>query len=122
MISFPIHSFVNSINGYFFPSKVEKDLPLIEKIKNVANFVFKALIGASLYWINPSLFAIGFIAGIAFDKKMHHTLNKIAHIWQTNSVSTCALLGFAAFLSLPVTLATASILCGGHLGSKLART
>jgi hypothetical protein len=103
-------------------SKISKKQPtLLEKICKVAQIVFSGLLSIFLYWVNPSLFAIGFVTGILFDDKITETMKKICAIWNAQPWSICVLLGGAALLSLPVTLATCTSLWGSYLGSTLSQ-
>ena len=90
---------------------------VIEKVKQVAQFILKASLSAFLYWVNPSLFAIGFIAGIVIDDQVRCAIQKIKAVWKNQKITGTLLGGFACALSLPVSLATASILWSAHLGS-----
>jgi hypothetical protein len=91
--------------------------PIIEKVKEVANPILKAGITAFLYWVNPSLFAIGFIGGIVFDEHVRYAIQKIKNVWKNQELAGCLIGSFACALSLPVSLAAASLLWSAHFGS-----
>lgn len=97
----------------------DKIKPIIEKVKQVALFILKVGISALLYWVNPSLFAIGFIAGIILDDQVRVAIQKIKNVWSSQKIAGTLLGGFACTLSMPVTLATASLLWSAHLGSLM---
>ena len=93
---------------------------LLQKIKEVAKFIFMTSLSLFLYWTNPSLFAMGFITGIIYDDQVREMIKKIQIIWMTQTWKSCIFV-VASFLSLPVTLAAGSFIWGAHLGKKLAQ-
>lgn len=104
-----------------FTQKLPSSAVLLEKIVNVVKVIFKAAVSIFLYWTNPSLFAIGFIAGIIFDDHVEFAIQKIKNIWKSQPWSFSLLGGFASALSLPVTLATGSFLWAANWGSVMSR-
>lgn len=92
---------------------------IADKVKEVASPILKASISAFLYWVNPSLFAIGFIAGIVFDDHVSYAIQKIKNVWKNQELTGCLIGSFACALSLPVSLAAASLLWSAHLGSLM---
>lgn len=99
------------------PLVIEKAHAIIEKVKGVAHLILKASISAFLYWVNPSLFAIGFIAGVVFDEHVRNAIQKIKSVWKNQELAGCLIGSFACTLSLPVSLAAASLLWSAHFGS-----
>lgn len=97
----------------------EKVKPIIEKVKKIAHLILKASIGVFLYWVNPSLFAIGFFAGIVFDDHIRYAIQKIKNVWKNQELTGCLIGSFACALSMPVSLAAASLLWSAHLGSLM---
>lgn len=97
----------------------DKTKTIVEKIKEVANPILKAGISAFLYWVNPSLFAIGFIAGIVFDDHIRSAIQKISNVWKNQELAGCLFGSFACALSLPVSLAAASLLWSAHFGTLM---
>lgn len=93
---------------------------LLQKIWNVVKFILGAAVTFALYYTNPSLFAIGFIAGIIFDRQTKEAMQKIADVWHTQLWSTTILAGLACTLSMPITLATGSILVAAKLGANMS--
>ncbi|MEI8124998.1 MAG: hypothetical protein WCG42_04535 [Parachlamydiaceae bacterium] len=96
-----------------------KKFPLIAKIKDVAHFTFKGLLNIALYWLNPSLYAIGFLGGVVFEKQANHAIDKINSVWKKQHWQTCSLLTLGCIISKPIVLAAGSILCGAQLGAHL---
>jgi hypothetical protein len=94
---------------------------ILSKIWNVVKTVLYGLLGAALFATNPTLFAIGFIAGIIWDKKVQEISEKIINIWKTQTWGVLLLTGIASFLSLQVTWAAGSVLYAANLGSKMAQ-
>lgn len=95
---------------------------LLSRIFDVAIFVFKAVAAAALYWINPNLFTVSVIVGIAADDYCDTIINKIINVWRFQPWAGTVVLGFAAWLSLPISLATAGVLLGAHIGSELYKS
>ena len=93
---------------------------LFSRICSAATVAFKTLAATALYWINPSLFAIGFFAGIIYDKQAESATEKIRNIWLNQPWVGTAFIAFACALSLPVSLAAGSLLMSAHLGSSLS--
>ena len=94
---------------------------ILQRIAKVASIVFKAIISFFLYWINPSLFSLGFILGIVADDQCKKGIEKIHNVWKSQPWSVCILGVAACILSLPVTLGTSSCLWGAYLGSTISR-
>lgn len=94
---------------------------VVQKVEEVASFVIASALSALLFWVNPSLFAFGFFAGIIFDENVETAIQKIKNVWINQKVAGCIFGTFACWISLPVTLATASMLWPAHLGSLLSR-
>jgi hypothetical protein len=102
------------------------DKPFIwQKICNVAKTIFKAALSVFLYWTNPTIFSIGFLAGVIRDDQVRQVIQKITGVWNTlwnaQPLSISFFGGLAGFLSLPVTLAASSLLWAAHLGSIMSR-
>ena len=93
-----------------FPTK--KPAGLWQKISKVASIIFKAILTVFLYWINPSIFALGFVIGIVADEQSRKGIEKISKVWRSQPWSMCLIGGAAAFLSLPITTAAGTFLLG----------
>lgn len=102
------------------PAQSEQGESLFSRICSVAFTVFKIAAAAALYWLNPTLFAASLFVGIIFDKHVDKAITKVKNVWKDNFLITGAITGFAAVLSLPVTLAAGSVLMGAHAGSWLS--
>ena len=101
-------------------SPISTKTSLIEKIKEIASFVLTVAVGSFLFWVNPTIFALGFLAGIIFDDQVREAIQKIKSVWNRQKLANCIICTVAGALSLPVTLATASLLWSAHLGSMLS--
>jgi hypothetical protein len=101
------------------PTFRERICKVTEKVKQIAQFILKAAFTSFLYWVNPSLFAIGFIAGIILDDQVRCAIQKIKNVWVNQKLAGCLFGTFACGLSMPVTLATASLLWSAHFGSLI---
>lgn len=92
----------------------------LEKVRLIAKFTLDLLVGVTLFWTNPSLFAIGYLNGIILDVQIEKSLIKIHNILKTQTSGALGLIGLASILSLPVTLAAGSILWSASLGSSMS--
>lgn len=100
-------------------SFMDKIRCVAEKVGKVALLALALGITALLYWVNPSLFAIGFIAGVVFDEQVKEAIQKIKDVWNNQKIVGTLFGVFACGLSMPVTLATASLLWSAHFGSLM---
>lgn len=99
---------------------------LFQKIWNIVTAVFsnvivQASLGALFYWINPTLFAVGFIAGIFFDEQVASGIEKIKNVWKTQPFALSLVFIGAGYLVLPVVFGASSLLGGAHLGSTMSQ-
>lgn len=97
-----------------------KSYPMFEKIKTVAKVVFAILLSLVLFWINPSIFFISFVVGIAFSQVLKKAIDKINvfmkhYKWPV--LGGCAVL---AALALPASIAVSSAVWAAHVGSFLS--
>ncbi|NGX42924.1 MAG: hypothetical protein K940chlam7_01212 [Chlamydiae bacterium] len=102
------------------PKTQSKWREVLSKIWGIAKKVLFGLAGAGLFFINPTLFAIGFVIGIIWDKKVQEVIERIKTIWKMQTWSVLLLTSVASVLSIQVTLATASTLFASNLGSLLS--
>ena len=98
----------------------EKSRSLLEKIWSVVKTIFKGIAAAALFVVTPALFAVGFIIGLVWDKKVQETVDKIILVWKKQTWLAIVIAGAAAFLALPITLSAASFLAGAKLGSHIS--
>lgn len=129
------------------PSELKREEPSLWQkrcavVKDVALNVLKLLATVAVYWVNPSLFALGFMAGVVIDgmqtrrmmiligetipinslvHRVKEVVDDLRRIWDTQPWSSSLLLALGAFLALPVTMAGASFGVGAHIGSKMVR-
>lgn len=99
---------------------IDKVKNVMEKVKQVALFILKTAISVLLYWVNPSLFAVGFMAGIIFDDQVRYAIQKIKDVWKTQKFTGTLFGGIACVLSMPVSIASASLVWSAHLGSLMS--
>jgi len=92
---------------------------VLAKIWDVVKWIFVAIIGTLLFLANPTLFAIGFVCGIAFDEKFKEVSDKVVRIYQESRWELLAIIGFGAFLSPAVTAGVMATGFGGALGRGL---
>lgn len=91
-----------------------------QQVWSAAKEVFKVLGSIFLYWLNPTLFAAGYIVGIIKNQDVSQSLQQIQDIFELHSWDLIAVIGLGAFMSLPVTLGAGSLLVGAHWGSGLS--
>ncbi len=120
---------VDRIQNFFSPIRdayqSERCQETLAKVKKYAKKAFKLIAEAAVavvcFLTNPSIFAVGFLIGIVFDKKVQVAVDKIVKVWKYQTWPMLAITGLAAFLSLPVTCATGSFVYATHLGSKISQ-
>lgn len=102
------------------PSRLDE---FTSKVFEVAKTIIKVVACLFLYYMNPTLFAVGFVLGALYPKKMEETVEKINKIFEDSKkiFPLMLVIGFGALLSLPVFLATASVLMGGYAGSQFVK-
>jgi hypothetical protein len=108
-------TFNSKIRNFF--SKSNRDW-LAAKIWMVAKIALMTLLSVGLFLLNPSLFAIGFIAGIIWNEQAKKAIDKIVLVAKSMHWGYWILGGVASFLSLPVTIAASSVLWSTYLGSQ----
>lgn len=82
--------------------------------------IFKVSLGVFLFAINPTLFAVGTICGVIWDRKVQEVVEKIKLIVKKLPWQALALIGLAAFFALPVVIGAGSLLGGAYLGSNMS--
>ena len=92
---------------------------LLSKVWEIAKKILFVGAAVTLYLINPTLFAIGFIVGIVWCQQVKNVIDRIDRIWKDRTLEMTAIAGIAGFLQLTVPLAAASILFSAHMGSQL---
>lgn len=103
------------------PLKKSKWSSILDKIWSVTKLIFIGLVGAAMFATNPTLFAIGFIAGVIWDNKVQEIVEKVIGIWKSQPWSVLILTGIASFLALQVTWAAGSVLYAANLGCQMAK-
>lgn len=95
---------------------------VVNTAKKILKFLKLLFItGASvvLYSANPSLFALGFVVGLVVDGKVREIVAKVQRICAAKPW-VVIVIGVGSFLALPITIATASFVCGAYVSSKIA--
>lgn len=92
------------------------------KVWKVVKWILKAIVGIALFLTSPSFFAIGFVVGLIFSKKVQEVIDKICLICKKQPWIVLIIGGLGGFLALPVTLATAALFFGSYLGAKLSNS
>ena len=91
---------------------------LLKKIGDVVCKILYAGITICLWRLSPTLFHIGFFAGIVRSEEMKQTVNKICEYWHRQNFAAKIVLGAGAILSHPITLVFAAVLVAGDISSR----
>lgn len=97
------------------------DQSIIEKIKSAAKIVFSILLSLALFWVNPAIFFISFVVGVAFSKKIAAAVKRIQVFVQQHRWPVLGACSVMAALVLPVFIATGSAIWSAHVGSWLSQ-
>lgn len=107
---------------------IKQKTSLLKKIWNAAASILNLGLGVLLYWTNNSLFAISFFIGIIRNEEVAYSIKKINDVWKTQPFNTFLIGSFGSFLggvgsllSLPITVAAASVLYAANLGCNLSQ-
>ena len=116
--NFRIHE---SIRLEATPLKKSKWSSVLDKVWKAAKLILFGLVGIAMFATNPTLFAIGFIAGVIWDNKVQEIIEKVKSIWKSQTWGVLFLTGIASFLALQVTWAAGSVLYAANLGCMMAQ-
>lgn len=92
----------------------------IEKVIVVAKVVFSILLSLVLFAINPAIFFVSFVIGVAFNKAIQEAVDKIKVFilnYKFPFAVGCVLSGI---IVLPVFIATGSVVWAAYMGSYLS--
>ncbi len=93
----------------------------IQKIWKVVKEILLGACHAILFATTPTIYAISFVVAIIFNKQMELAVERIRKIWKTKTWGMLLIGGVGAFLSLPITVATASWAFATQLSCRLVR-
>lgn len=102
------------------PEKKSKFMKIMVKVANIAKIALFVAACAALYFFNPNVFAVSFVAGFLSKNKCQKELIKVKDFIKHNPWLSAAVIGAGAFLALPVAWMVLSVGCGMNLGVKLA--
>lgn len=110
--------------------QVERDVPITwgawfkdkgRKAWEITKIALVAIAMCALFLSNPTMFAIGFLAGIIWDKFVDQQVEKVKTIAEQNGLLVATGLGVGAFLSLQVIVGgVLAVGCGAWCGSMLS--
>lgn len=92
-----------------------KDTINLQKIKIFVRKLFEIIGHAFLFLINPTLYAITFIAAILWSEQIERSIERIERVWKNQSWKAFGVLLIGAYLAVQVTGAALSI----HYAAKL---
>ncbi len=101
--------------------RLASDKTALEKVKYIAKIAFSILLSLVLFWVNPAIFFVSFVIGVAFNKVMQKAVDKIKTFVLHHKLITtvgCVLLGV---LVMPVFVAAGSVIWSLHIGSQLSQ-
>lgn len=101
------------------------DESLGSKIWGVVQKILLGLANSLFFITNPTLYAIGFLAGftagLIWPKQVQIIVDKIILLWEKQWYIMVPVTCAAAFLSIQVTWAAVSVMFATHLGATLAQ-
>ena len=93
----------------------------LEKVKLAVKVVFAILLSLVLLWVNPGIFFISFVIGVAFSKTIQKAIEKIKMFILNYKLPVAVGMGILAVLVLPVFIATGSAIWSAYVGSYLSQ-
>jgi hypothetical protein len=90
------------------------------KVWYVVHKILLAIANIAFFLTNPTLYSIGFLIGIIWDKQVQEIIDKIIGLWKTLPWVMAPVTVVCGFLSIQVTLTATSFLFAAHLGSTLS--
>ena len=88
-------------------------------IWEVVKKILVALAAMILFYINPILFFVSFLAGVICSKQVDKILQKVEKVWKYTLPILIAVCVVAAFFVIEVPVAAAAVLVGAAIGSWL---
>ena len=90
---------------------------LIQKMMHICWQIFSGVIKLGLYVINPSIFTLGFVAGIIWNDS-YYALERVGLVLRRQPWYAQILTIAGGAMALPVTVATTSFLLAADMGSR----
>lgn len=100
--------------------KKPNKLSVSEKIKTVAKIIFSVLLSLVLICINPAIFFISFLIGVAFNQTVQKAVEAIRAFISKYKWPVVAGSILATVFLLPVVLAAGSVIWSSYIGSYLS--
>ena len=94
-----------------------KTSTLTMKVASFAKTFFKAFVAGTLFFTSTTLFCLGFVIGVVWDKSIRANIQKICDLWNSYSIPKRTILVLAGFLALPISISGSAFIMGAHLGS-----
>lgn len=95
--------------------------PKMEKAKLIAKIAFSILVSLVLFWMNPTIFFISFVVGVAFSKAIQKAVDKITTFIKQYKWPTLAGCIIMATLVWPVFIASGVVIWSAYMGSYLSQ-
>lgn len=95
---------------------------IAEKVMVVSLVIFAAALTLALWWINPTIFAVGFIAGFLWSDQVNVLIDRIKEKLQDKKIIVFVVIPgilLAGYLHLPVVICAVTALWGAYMGSLL---
>lgn len=94
--------------------------PRLEKVKLVVKVIFSVLLSLAFFSINPAMFFVSFVIGVAFNKAVQEAVEKIKMFVLNYKFAVaigCVAMGV---IVLPVFIAAVSVVWSAYVGSYLS--
>lgn len=103
-------------------TRKEKFKAFMQKVWRVVKPILLGLLGAALFTINPTFFAMGFVVGVICPGNyIEDAVNRVILVWKRQSWIMVAATCVASFIALPVTMAAGCIIYSAALGNTVRR-
>lgn len=95
--------------------------PVMEKVKIVVKVVFSILLSLALLCINPAIFFVSFVIGVAFSNAIQKAIDKIKIFVMNYKLPVIAASIVGGVFLLPIVLATGTVIWSAFVGSYLSK-
>lgn len=103
---------------------IEEEKPqwkiVLGKVWEIAKQVLFGLLGAVLFYSNPTVFAVSFLVAVIWPDKAREIVDRVKMIWEQQTIPMLVITGVGLFLTVHVTLAAAAGLYALHLGALVS--
>lgn len=94
---------------------------LFERISSAVSQIFSFVTTTALFFISPTLFAVGTVWGVCDEARVANLVERIGNVWDRQPWQVKALLVVGALTALPVTVSGLALFEGAKFGVALNR-